>query len=53
MEIHLVKPQVRDHPNNVPTSKDFKKSAMISTLNYTMDKIFGTIFYHNLPHDKL
>ena len=31
MEINCVKLQVRDHPKNVPTSKDFKKSADFST----------------------
>ena len=30
-EIHCVKPQIRDHPNNVPTSKDFKRSVDFST----------------------
>ena len=28
MEIHCVKPQIRDHPNNVPTSKDFKNQQI-------------------------
>ena len=30
MEIHCVKPQVRAHPNKVPTSKDYKKSTNFS-----------------------
>ena len=30
-EIHCTKPQIRDHPSKVPTSKDFKKSANFST----------------------
>ena len=30
-EIHCVKPQIRDHPNNVPTSKDFRRSTDFST----------------------
>ena len=30
-EIHCLKPKIRDHPNNVPTSKDFKRSTELST----------------------
>ena len=30
-EIHCIKPQIRDHSNNVPTSKDFKRSIDFST----------------------
>ena len=53
MEIHCVKPQIRDHPTNVPTSKDFKKSTNFSTsskvqvflsLQISHIKQAGTIF---------
>ena len=49
MEIHCVKPQVRDHPNNVPTRKDFKKSADFSMSS----KVRVTKYTNNLsisPH---
>ena len=53
MEIHCVKSQVQDHPNNVPTNKDFKKSADFSmsskvrvfcSLQISHIKQAGTIF---------
>ena len=53
MEIHCAKPQIRDHPNKVPTSKDFKESADFSTsskmrvlrsLQISHTKQAGTIF---------
>ena len=52
-EINCVKPQIRDHPNNVPTSKDFKRSTDFSTsskvrvfcsLQISHIKQVGTIF---------